>query len=206
MVAIGSRPSANANGPDVTMLILEPERHRAAAPKSEPCAVAHRGAIGSSPMGDGSSTMASAASFEMSRSVWAFCSSCLNRAFYAARPRLAELPYPAAQLRLVDAQFRRDIDDRQPALPDALHGLPLELIRKIPALRLLQRTLLPLARKPIMGVHSIRGRITARNRPVALRRLSISIVRRPGAHFVLLQNFYIAFVSLSHTGVSRAVS
>ncbi len=70
-----------------------------------------------------------------------------------ARPRLAELPYPAAQLRLVDAEFRCDIHDRQPARLDALRSLPLELIRKIPALLLLHRTLLPLARKPIMGVH-----------------------------------------------------
>jgi hypothetical protein len=51
-----------------------------------------------------------------------------------SRPRLAELPYPTAQLRLVDAQFRRDIHDRQPAHLDAIHGLPLELVRKIPAL------------------------------------------------------------------------
>ena len=33
MVAIGSKPSANANGPDMAMLIFEPERHRVAAPK-----------------------------------------------------------------------------------------------------------------------------------------------------------------------------
>src|SRR6056297_1855660 len=53
----------------------------------------------------------------------------------------------------MDAQFRRDIHERQPARLDALRSLPLELIRKIPALLLLHRTLLPLARKPIMGVH-----------------------------------------------------
>jgi hypothetical protein len=53
----------------------------------------------------------------------------------------------------MDAQFRVDIHDRQPARLDALRSLSLELIRKIPALLLLHRTLLPLARKPIIGVH-----------------------------------------------------
>ena len=48
-----------------------------------------------------------------------------------ARPRLVGLPCPAAQLRLMDAQFRRDIHDRHPARLDALHGLALDLIREI---------------------------------------------------------------------------
>ena len=72
-----------------------------------------------------------------------------------ARPRLAELPCPAAQLRLMDAQFRRNIHDRQSARLHALRGLSLDLIREIPALLLLHWTRLPLARKPIMGFHSI---------------------------------------------------
>jgi len=47
--------------------------------------------------------------------------------------------------------------DRRSACLDALHGLPLELIRKIPALLLLRWALLAVTRKLIMGVQHSRA-------------------------------------------------
>ena len=103
--------------------------------------------------------------------VWAFCSSRFNRGILAARsagdgpcawrdgaprrrpsPKLAKLPYPAAQLRFMDAQFRRDIHDREPARLDALHRLPLELMPENTGASCSPSDTPPLARKLIMGV------------------------------------------------------
>ena len=116
VVTIGSRPPANANGPDMAMLIFEPEAHRVAAPKMSAAFLIYHAPSG--PFAAPVSTFAIVAR------------SCRRRAIGPS-----------------------DDGDGATMPLDAPRSLPLELIRKIPALLLLHRTLLALARKPIMGVY-----------------------------------------------------
>lgn len=93
-----------------------------------------------------------------------------------ARPRLAELPSPAAQLCLVNARFRRHTCDQQPARLHVLRRLSLELIRKIPAFRPLHQTLLLLTRKPGMGVRRGRIRVERKRQSESQAELQIDAV------------------------------
>jgi hypothetical protein len=63
-------------------------------------------------------------------------------ATHRQRIALVELPSPPPELALMHADLCRDLKEAQPTRLNALHSLPLELIREIPALLLLYRTLL----------------------------------------------------------------
>jgi hypothetical protein len=87
---------------------------------------------------------------------------CLHGgALHRAFPRLTEPTHPAAQDRLVHAEFLRHPCYGKAARRDALHRLLLKRIRKMPALLHLYRTLLSWLESPswVSCLHN-RGRIT----------------------------------------------
>jgi hypothetical protein len=67
---------------------------------------------------------------------------CLPTAFQQTSGHSSELPDPSPKLALVHAELGCALEPMQPVRLNTLHSLPLELVRKMPALLLLHQTLL----------------------------------------------------------------